>query len=267
MSGAGLIYRYDGSFAGFLCCVFESYDKKELPLDIAPLQRAEGSLFAAKWVATDAGRARRVAASLPRRLGAEAASFVRRAFWTCLPQKELLLLRFLRLAYRVGPPVLRMLADDAVAPLVKAVRYLERESHLFKGFVRFAETNGALVASIEPKNFVLPLLRAHFCERYPEERFLIHDRTHGAALVYAPYKSAIVALEALETPHPDVKEAAFQALWRSYYEAVEIKARQNPKCRMTQMPKRYWKHMTEFAAPGGAPNEGGIISLETREQR
>lgn len=256
MPGAdALIYHYDGSFAGFLCCVFESYDKKELPLDIEPPERAAGGLFAAKWIATDAGRARRVAASLPRRLGGEAAAFVRRAFWTCLPQKELLLLRFLRLAYRVGPSALRMLADDAVAPLLKAVRHLERESHLFKGFVRFAEANGALVAAIEPKNFVLPFLRAHFCARYPEERFLIHDRTHGAALVYAPYKSEIIELAALELPLSDAKEAAFQALWRSYYEAIEIEARHNPRCRMTQMPKRYWKHMTEFAAPqSGAPS-------------
>ena len=27
-----VIYRYDGSFAGFLCCVFESYVNKEFPL-------------------------------------------------------------------------------------------------------------------------------------------------------------------------------------------------------------------------------------------
>lgn len=258
---SALIYGYDGSFAGFLCCVFESYDKKELPLDIVPPERAQGSLFAAKWIETDSEKARRVARSLPQRLGGEGALFVRHAFWTCLPQKELQLLRFLRLAYRVGPAALQRLTQEPVHALRQAVRHLERESHLFKGFVRFAEVNGALVASIEPKNFVLPLLRAHFCARYPEERFLIHDKTHGAALVYAPYRAEIIALAALALPQNDAREAAFQSLWQAFYEAVEIRERHNPKCRQTQMPKRYWKHMTEFAANGeGRREEGGTLS-------
>ena len=27
-------YCYDGSFAGFLCCVFESYARKEIPTEV-----------------------------------------------------------------------------------------------------------------------------------------------------------------------------------------------------------------------------------------
>ena len=27
-------YCYDGSFAGFLCCVFESYARKEIPAEV-----------------------------------------------------------------------------------------------------------------------------------------------------------------------------------------------------------------------------------------
>ena len=30
-----MIYLYDGSFHGFLCCIFESYAKKESPTAIA----------------------------------------------------------------------------------------------------------------------------------------------------------------------------------------------------------------------------------------
>ena len=30
------VYLYDGTFEGFLCCVFESYMKKETPVDIVP---------------------------------------------------------------------------------------------------------------------------------------------------------------------------------------------------------------------------------------
>ena len=31
-----MAYRYDGSFPGFLCCIFESYAKRELPAAVLP---------------------------------------------------------------------------------------------------------------------------------------------------------------------------------------------------------------------------------------
>lgn len=95
---------------------------------------------------------------------------------------------------------MQMRADDTVHALFKAVRHLERESHLFKGFVRFVAGNGVLAAQIEPKNFVLPLLAEHFCQRFPEERFLIHDQSHGVALVYQPYQYRICPVDELELP-------------------------------------------------------------------
>ena len=33
MAWREIIYQYDGSFEGLLCCVFESYTKKERPTD------------------------------------------------------------------------------------------------------------------------------------------------------------------------------------------------------------------------------------------
>ena len=29
-----IAYLYDGSYEGFLCCVFESFEKREIPSDI-----------------------------------------------------------------------------------------------------------------------------------------------------------------------------------------------------------------------------------------
>ena len=30
-----VVYAYDGSFEGLLCCVFESYERREIPVDVA----------------------------------------------------------------------------------------------------------------------------------------------------------------------------------------------------------------------------------------
>lgn len=246
MSG-DIIYRYDGSFDGLLCCVFESYDKKEIPLDILAETSAETLLFSNKLIVTDMEKAQRVLTSIPSKLGQDALDFVRHAFLTYLPQKELYILLFLRLGYKHGPKVMNMLTEEVVNILFKAVRHLERESHLFKGFIRFSIFDQVLVGEIEPKNMVLPLLAQHFCERYPEERFLIYDKTHRMGLLYQPYQSVVVPIENLDLPKADEKEQSFKELWQLFYDTVAIESRYNPKCRMSQMPKRYWINMTEFS--------------------
>lgn len=255
-----LTYAYDGSFDGLLCCVFESYAHKEIPVDILPPNAANGSLFPVKAIATDREKARRVRDSIPAKIGKPALDLARQAFLTCLARKELRILLFLRHGYRRGPVVMRDVTHDAVHPLVKAVRHLERESHLFKGFIRFSSRGGVLAAEIAPKNSVLPLLAKHFCERFPEERFLIYDKTNKLGLVYQPYRFAIVPIAALTQPGPDAAEADYRRLWRTFYDAIEIKERRNPRCRMTQMPKRYWGEMTELDRTDERPEAPGALA-------
>lgn len=249
LDGSTMIYLYDGSFEGLLCCVFESYAQKEIPADILSPDMPQTVLFPAKEIATDPSKAQRVLDSIPKRMGPEALDFLRQAFLTCLPQKELYILLFLRMGYSHGPSVMDMLADDVVHTLFKAVKHLKNESHLLKGFLRFSVFNNVLVGEIEPKNYVLPLLAQHFCQRYPEERFLIFDKTHGMALAYRPYQSAIMAVEDLVLPEPDQEEQFFREMWRLFYDTIEVQGRHNPRCRMSHMPKRYWKYMTEFDRP------------------
>lgn len=52
-----MIYLYDGSFHGFLCCIFESYAKKESPTAIACDEALSFTLFPTRNIATDSGHA------------------------------------------------------------------------------------------------------------------------------------------------------------------------------------------------------------------
>ncbi len=151
-----LIYRYDGSFDGLLCCVFESYAAKEIPANIFSAALPQTTLFPVKDIATDPQKAKRVAGSIPKKMGAEVLDFVRHAFLTCLPQKERHILLFLRLGYRLGPAVCDHLADPAVDTLQKAVRHLLNEAHLLKGFIRFSTFGGALVTAVSYTHLTLP---------------------------------------------------------------------------------------------------------------
>ena len=242
MTGKELVYRYDGSFEGLLCCIFESFVHKEHPVDILSQEEAQGLLYPERWIETDEAHADRVFISLRRKISAEASRLVQEGFLTCAPQKELMLYRYVCLGYRYGAAVTNMLTNNAVN---KAVQHLGNEAHLLKGFIRFSEHAGALTSVITPKNWVLPLLQPHFCDRYPQENFLIYDATHRSALLSQRGEWAIAPLDSFEPPPPDLKEAAFRALWKRFYDTIAIEGRYNPRCRMSHMPKRYWGNMTE----------------------
>lgn len=246
MSGwSQVVYTYDGTFAGFLSCVFDSYAHREQPAAFSTFDEPQSFLWPQRAVETDEAHANRVLRSFGK-LGGEGARLAVRGFLTCLEEKELHLWQFLKLGYEVGPRVGKMLTDCRVDVLRKAVWHLEHEAHLYKGFVRFSDQDNFLVAQIEPKNWVLPLLSGHFTTRFNAERFLIFDRTHSEALVHQPGQWDIIPMEGLELAPPGQEELQYRRLWRRFYDTIAIEGRYNPKCRMTHMPKRYWAMMTEF---------------------
>lgn len=244
---ADVVYLYDGSFEGFLSCVFESFARKELPFGVWPQDEPQPSLFAERYVDTDPARAARVYASIPQRLGARAKELVSYGFLSGETDKERALLRFLQFAYAAGPKASWMHGHEAVAPVWALEKGVRGEAHQFAQFLRFSQSGGALGAVIDPRHYVLPLLRGHFCGRYPEETFVIYDRTHRAALVYQDHQAGYLQLEEdFRLPPASEDEQAYQALWKAFYNTIAIRQRQNLKLRRSHCPKRYWGNMLEL---------------------
>ena len=239
-----IVYEYDGSFDGFLCCVYESYTQKENPTGFF-VGEADCTLFDTRYIPTVAAHAKRVYRSFFK-TSQVFGPLLQRAWLTILPEKELQLFALIRLFYRLGPVALQDLSHETVSAVRRAVRHLEEEAQQLRGFVRFSEFGGVLGAEIEPKNRVLPLLRGHFCGRYREESFFIYDQTHREALFYAAHQSRIVPLEQFQMNAPGEEEAAYRVLWKRFYDTISIRERENPRGRMSKMPKRYWGTMTEF---------------------
>ena len=185
-----MIYTYDGSFEGFLCCIFDSYANKEVLTAITDDEDSAPILFPVRAIQTDSGHAGRVLRKL-HKLSPYGEELVRRGFLTCMEDREIRLYRLVVKLLQKGPGFLRNFSDETLHPVATAVRHLNGEAHLLKGFLRFSELGGILGSEIEPKNRVLPILRGHFCARYQNEKFFIYDRTHHEALFYAVGKAVI----------------------------------------------------------------------------
>lgn len=240
-----VVFLYDGSFYGFLCCIFESYAKKEVPVAIYSNEDFEPILFATRTVCTDSEHAARVLRGIAKRspYGLE---LVQRGFLTCMENRELCLYQLVVKLFRDGSGFFADMADNTLYPVLKAVRFLGAEAEKYRGFVRFSDFSGVLGAEIEPKNRVLPILRSHFCNRYQNEKFFIYDRTHEEILLYADGKAKITPLEYFQMASPNEEERAYRILWKRFYDTIAIQERISSKRRMRQMPKRYWHMLTEF---------------------
>lgn len=249
-----IIYVYDGSFDGLLTCVFESFERHELPFVIVSENDFVPTLFESRIVVTNSVKAQRVKNGIKGKAGKGVWNLVRLGFLTCLDDKGALINDFIHMAMSYGEGVTRMLADDTVNRLYKAVKALMQESHKYLGFVRFSMNDGFLMSVIEPKNYVLELIAPHFCDRFSNESFLIYDSTHNEALLYHEKEKMIIPMNSFIPPEASEEELFFRQLWKHLYDAVEIKERRNEKCRMNFMPKRYWAELTEMQVQNDSIN-------------
>ena len=153
-----MIYTYDGSFEGFLCCIFDSYANKEVLTAITDDEDSAPILFPVRAIQTDSGHAGRVLRKL-HKLSPYGEELVRRGFLTCMEDREIRLYRLVVKLLQKGPGFLRNFSDETLHPVATAVRHLNGEAHLLKGFLRFSELGGILGSEIEPKNRVLPAIK------------------------------------------------------------------------------------------------------------
>ena len=128
-----------------------------------------------------------------------------------------------------------------------------------EAFVRFerradAETGAERWAAVaRPEYHVLPLLTEHFAARYPTLAWRIVDARRRLALVHTPepdrqpgeLATVIVPADTLDLPDAAPDEAAAQAMWRAYFQAVTIPERRNLRLHLRHVPKRYWPYLTE----------------------
>ena len=94
---SNLVYRYDGTYQGFLCCVAQCFTDKGLPQAVQRWEEPQATLFPLQGVDTDLDLAQRVERSIRAKASPEALRWVRDGFLSCEAQKELLLIRFVLL--------------------------------------------------------------------------------------------------------------------------------------------------------------------------
>lgn len=241
------IFVYDGTVSGFYTCVREAFHMRHCPFSVVSDDEWEPGILPMREIETSVAKAQAVRDYIGGRISPRVLELSDNVFFSHIKDKEITIIRFLFFAYKKGADCISMLGERHVAAMLAAEKHIMGEAHLLKGFVRFSDYGGFLAAVIEPKNFILPFIADHFIARFNCERFMIFDKSHSTALIWDGTKYELVSTTHIAFPEADEKENKYRALWKSFYNTVAIAARENPRCRMTHMPKRYWANMLEVS--------------------
>lgn len=112
-----------------------------------------------------------------------------------------------------------------------------------------------IFAAVEPQFNALPLAVEHFKDRFADQPWLIYDVKRQYGYYYDLKEMKEVTFENPQQAHLVTgmlneslmanDEKLFRQLWKTYFKAICIKERWNPRKHRQDMPVRYWKYLTE----------------------
>ena len=253
MTNKNLIY--DGTFDGFLCCVFYVFEYKINTVTIQKQNQQQQSFFSEnEIITTEKLKADRVWAGLKSKTNSLTCSKIYYAFLSEEIGVENTLLDYLQYIFSNKQNVATDFTYPSVLKVAKIAKNVSREKHRMEAFVRFRLTKDAIYfASVEPDFNVLPLISKHFKSRYADQKWVIYDIKRKYGLYYD-----LNNLEVMEMDFPDNfnfsntdsdffadEEFNFQKMWQDYFDSTNIKERKNMKLHVQHVPKRYWKYLSE----------------------
>ena len=253
-----IIFVFDNTFEGLLTSVFEAYSRRVFPDALfpegEPLPLFHDEVFT---VITEEEKAKRVWRGLQKKLSSGALSCLAQCWLAEEAETPMLLFRYIRKAIDAPRSIETNFADPDVLEFSRMWKRVDWERLRMLQFIRFQKAaDGTFFAAVEPEKNALPLAIDHFKDRFADQPWLIYDIKRAYGFYYDLKEVRQVTFEEgscerhlvtgmLDESLMDKDEKLFQQLWKTYFKAICIKERLNPRKHKQDMPIRYWKHMTE----------------------
>ena len=254
-----LVYLFDNTLDGLLTAVFDSFFRKQKDVTLL----AEGEqlpLFADELyrVSTDAEKAERVWKGLEKHLSKEGLHMITISWLSEERALNQPLFNMICKVFRQKRDISHNASDEDVLTVTNIARRVLHEQLRMKQFIRFQKAkDGTYLGVVHPDHNVLPLITDHFSDRFNDQQWLIYDAKRHYGYYYDGKTVMRVTFEdeasvpfnlssgKMDDDILSDNDQLFQDLWRTYFKAICIKERMNPKKQLSDMPRRYWKYMTE----------------------
>ncbi|WP_408962306.1 TIGR03915 family putative DNA repair protein [Polaribacter sp. WD7] len=246
---------YDGSFEGFLSCVFYVFEYKLQQVTIQNQLTNQNRLFSEnESIITDLEKSDRVWQGLKRKASTITSTKIYYAFLSEKENIENILLSYIQYIFNHQQKVDTDYTNPSVLKTSQVAKNVSREKHRMEAFIRFKLTKDTIYfANIEPDFNVLPLISKHFKNRYADQKWVIYDIKRNYGMYYNLQTLEFINMEfpqnfdftKTDNNFFSDKEFHFQKLWKDYFDSTNIKERKNIKLHVRHVPKRYWKYLSE----------------------
>ncbi|EPR13359.1 TIGR03915 family putative DNA repair protein [Ruminiclostridium papyrosolvens] len=242
-----MIYIYDGTWDCFLTAVHHYYyDKQDVSNIESGLCYKPNLIDDYRAITTDIIKAKAVEEAILHKISAESLENLQRCFFSEIEGREMWILKYIRLGFKIGMRIDSMLGDKTVLDVLIPARKVGMECHRMLGLLRFELLEGGIYyAKIQPDHNIISFISPHFKNRFADQNWIIHDTKRKIASLYNTKKMLLSYMDLSTIPELHADELKFQALWKNYYKHIAIKNKINPKLQKNFMPKRYWKNLTE----------------------
>ena len=256
------VYTFDSTLDGLLTAVFDSFAFHQQHVTL--LAKGEQlPLFANEpyVVMTDSEKAERVWKGLEKYLSKDCLHMITISWLSEERALNQPLFNFICKVFRQPEcsGIERNASDLDVLEVRNTCRRVLHEQLRMKQFIRFQKAkDGTYLAVVSPDHNVLPLIISHFQDRFNDQPWLIYDAKRHYGYYYDGTAEPIRITFEDESVVPfdlsngklndevlSENDQLFQQLWRTYFKAICIKERMNPRKQLSDMPRRYWKYMTE----------------------
>ena len=247
------VYVFDNTLDGLLTAVFDSFFLKQQP-EMLLTEGEQLPLFADEphMVKTDCEKAGRVWKGLEKHLSKEGLRMITLSWLSEERSLNQPLFNFICKVFRLNVKDFeRNTSDPDVLEVYNTCRRVLHEQLRMKQFIRFQKAkDGTYLGVVSPDHNVLPLIIDHFQDRFNDQPWLIYDaKRHygyyydGKTVIHVTFEdesSVPFNLEngKLNADALSADDALFQQLWRTYFKAICIKERMNPKKQLSDMPRR-----------------------------
>ena len=249
------LFFYDKTFEGLLSAVFDAFQMKQFPEKLLP----EGDipqLFTdtTHTVVSNGKHANRVWQGLQRKLQKKVCNMLTHVWLSELKGSDELLFRYICKTFASAQKIQYNFGDADVLEVQKIARKVAHEAHYLKQFVRFQKAaDDIFFAPIRPQFNALPLAINHFTDRFADQQWVIYDLSRQYGYYYDLKTTQEITFTdddhllsgKLDEVLMAADEKLYQELWKSYFKALTIKERINPRLHKKNMPVRFWQLLTE----------------------
>ena len=274
-----IIYVCEDSLTGIFSGIYEVW-KRKMTAEEAGLEVGdsfERRLFCEYiFCKAEERKALAVIRMIQKNLGADVYEKISYALLSAYRRKAELVFRAMLEAKKLSRKdrLMEHLGNEAVRAVFGMYRQVANEAHHYKGFVRFRELkNKTLFAKIEPKHAVLPCIAEHFADRFPQENWVIYDKTHEVFLIHEKGKRYYFLQQYMcmkgdsgsaqnITGGFSEEEMDYEALWKEFVQSISVAERENRALQNQNLPLRFRTNLVEFSKEerSDSPNFGEFSS-------